>query len=98
MDGMGCGADATDDLAAGAFNEADSHRSFLDALNEWRSGSKAVAAASTAGGGDASSRECQTETSSGATVRQAPAAPKKSFFHKLAMNSASREAGQSATG
>ncbi|EFJ50563.1 hypothetical protein VOLCADRAFT_103778 [Volvox carteri f. nagariensis] len=34
--GMSCGTDEGPSLGDGAFNEADSHRSFLDALNEWR--------------------------------------------------------------
>ena len=36
---MACGMDAQDGLGAGAFNEADSHKSILEALNEWRQGS-----------------------------------------------------------
>ena len=36
-----CGTNDNDDLTAGAFNEADSHKSFLEALNEWRNANKA---------------------------------------------------------
>eukprot|EP00798_Chlamydomonas_sp_ICE-L_P031855 gene31855-7061_t len=38
--GMACGTEASDGLNDGRFNEADSHRSFLDALNEWRNANK----------------------------------------------------------
>ena len=37
---MGCGTEDDGGLAQGAFNEADSHKSFLDALNEWRAGNR----------------------------------------------------------
>ena len=47
---MACGADDDDGLANGAFNEADSHRSFLEALNEWRKGNKGEAGAGEEGG------------------------------------------------
>ncbi|GFH06805.1 predicted protein [Haematococcus lacustris] len=44
--GTGCGTEAGPETGPGphaaAFNEADSHRSFLEALNEWRSGLKAA--------------------------------------------------------
>ncbi|KAL6758725.1 hypothetical protein V8C86DRAFT_2589602 [Haematococcus lacustris] len=44
--GTGCGTEAGAETGPGphaaAFNEADSHRSFLEALNEWRSGLKAA--------------------------------------------------------
>ncbi|KAG2452506.1 hypothetical protein HYH02_002745 [Chlamydomonas schloesseri] len=62
--GMSCGTEDEPSLAAGAFNEADSHRSFLEALNEWRRGSRgegeaaagstnaaSTSAAATGGGG-----------------------------------------------
>ncbi|GFR44855.1 hypothetical protein Agub_g6198 [Astrephomene gubernaculifera] len=38
--GMSCGTDDGPSLAAGQFSEADSHRSFLEALNEWRRGNR----------------------------------------------------------
>ena len=100
MGGMACGADADDDLASGAFSEADSHRSFLEALNEWRNGNlkDPVAAAAAGPGPGGANTEAQTETSPSRGVRPGSAASKKSYFEKLALNTASREAGQSATG
>lgn len=38
--GMSCGTEDDPSLGAGAFNEADSHKSFLEALNEWRRGNR----------------------------------------------------------
>ncbi|KAG2445943.1 hypothetical protein HXX76_000546 [Chlamydomonas incerta] len=38
--GMSCGTEDDPSLAAGAFSEADSHKSFLEALNEWRRGNR----------------------------------------------------------
>lgn len=49
--GMSCGTDDTD-LAGGAFSEADSHQSFLDALNEWRRGSRGDTAPDSAAQGE----------------------------------------------
>ena len=103
VDGMGCGTDAVDDLSAGAFNEADSHRSFLEALNEWRSGGNSAAtAAPTAarGGGLAGgcSSEAQTETSPSKVQQRPASASKVSYFQKFAINAASRDAGQIADG
>jgi|LauGreDrversion2_5_1035112.scaffolds.fasta_scaffold109480_1 hypothetical protein len=93
---MACGADADDDLASGAFNEADSHKSFLEALNEWRNGNKESAVASRPGLG--ANTVAQTETSPSRGPRPVSATSKKSYFEKFALNTASREAGQSALG
>ena len=41
--GMGTGTDSGPGLMAGNFNEADSHKSFLEALQEWRRGTRAGA-------------------------------------------------------
>ncbi|GLI59027.1 hypothetical protein VaNZ11_000853 [Volvox africanus] len=43
--GTSCGTDDNPALADGAFNEADSHKSFLEALNEWRRANRGDAAA-----------------------------------------------------
>ena len=98
MGGMACGADADDDLASGAFSEADSHRSFLEALNEWRNGNLKDPSAAPGRGPGGANTEAQTETSPNRVLRPGSAASKKSYFEKLALNTASREAGQSATG
>ena len=100
---MGCGTDAVDDLSAGAFNEADSHRSFLEALNEWRSGGATTVTAgpaATRGGGIAggSSNEAQTETSPSKVQQRPASASKVSYFQKFSINTASRDAGQCAEG
>ncbi|GLC43867.1 hypothetical protein PLESTM_001527800 [Pleodorina starrii] len=55
MGGMSCGTDDNSSLADGAFNEADSHKSFLDALNEWRRANRGDTPAD-AGGPPESSR------------------------------------------
>lgn len=97
--GMGCGTD-DGDLASGAFNEAESHRSFLEALNEWRSGNKAppepsVAAASAVH----RPMEVQTETAAASRPPRPVSAggSKKSYFSKYAINTASRDAGAGAS-
>lgn len=36
----GVGTDAADDLGAGQFDEGESHKSFLEALNEWRNANR----------------------------------------------------------
>ncbi|GAX84809.1 hypothetical protein CEUSTIGMA_g12230.t1 [Chlamydomonas eustigma] len=95
--GQGCGHENQDDLSSGAFNEADSYKSFLEALNEWRNTNR---------GGDASSStvhqgasmEAQTDSLSGRPPRPMSAPAKKSYFQKFALNTASREAGHSASG
>jgi hypothetical protein len=106
---MGCGTDAVDDLSAGAFNEADSHKSFLEALNEWRNGgnSAAVAADGAACGGTSKgtvkaagggSMEVQTEARTHMVPQRPASASKVSYFQKFAINTASRDAGQCANG
>ncbi|GLC54890.1 hypothetical protein PLESTB_000916800 [Pleodorina starrii] len=55
MGGMSCGTDDNSSLADGAFNEADSHKSFLDALNEWRRANRGDTPADAGAAGAASS-------------------------------------------
>ncbi|PNH07966.1 hypothetical protein TSOC_005527, partial [Tetrabaena socialis] len=73
--GMSCGTDDGPALGAGGFSEADSHRSFLDALNEWRKGSRGEdageAAAAPAAAPAAGARPASSSTRPAASIESA---------------------------
>ncbi|GIL70052.1 hypothetical protein Vretimale_3327 [Volvox reticuliferus] len=111
--GMSCGTDDNPTLAGGAFNEADSHKSFLEALNEWRRANRGDTAADGEG-------QATTSTSGGSGVPQRPRSARQSatlevqtdsrpasrpssakslsYFDKLVINASSRVAGHLASG
>mmetsp|Transcript_16084 Transcript_16084/g.34790 ORF Transcript_16084/g.34790 Transcript_16084/m.34790 type:complete len:416 (+) Transcript_16084:136-1383(+) len=110
--GIGCGSDQPGSLLDGEFDEAENRRAFLDALNEWRKGNRPPSASSQDMGHGTSScmgaaassshapgatMEVQTEAAT-PRVSRPVSATKKSYFDKFLLNTASRQAGQSATG
>lgn len=103
--GMGTGTDSGPGLMAGNFNEADSHKSFLEALQEWRRGTRSDAAggdngAAVAGKGAVTGNTAGAAMEVQTEVRQParPASGKLSYFDKLVLNSNSRQAAELAAG
>ncbi|GIL47715.1 hypothetical protein Vafri_4473 [Volvox africanus] len=112
--GMSCGTDDNPALADGAFSEADSHKSFLEALNEWRRANRGDTAAE--GEGQAtttsisgvssgpqrphSARQSATlEVQTDSRPASRPSSAKPlSYFDKLVINTSSRVAGHLASG